>query len=111
MSDDVKDFAYYASQAEEYLQLSMGYDLEGLRTLISDETMNRHIMRADVLARLACGAPKSSAFIDPEPCGSLHPIGDEDGHVVLNSPTWCRYIHGHAGNHQCMAGHEWENKS
>lgn len=60
MSDDVKDFAYYASQAEEYLQLSRGYDLEGLRTLISDETMNRHIMRADVLARLACGAPKAA---------------------------------------------------
>jgi hypothetical protein len=64
MSNDVKDFAYYAERAEKELQFSMGRDLDGLKTLISDEAKTRHVMRADVLARLACGAPNEPRQIE-----------------------------------------------
>ena len=75
MSDDVKDFAYYAAKVEEQLQFSMGRDLEGLKTLISEEAKTRHIMRADVLARLACGAPKALTR-QPVSCDEAHPQYD-----------------------------------
>ena len=49
MSDDVKDFAYYAAKAELALRSSKSTSLEGAKLDIG---------RAEVYARLACGAPK-----------------------------------------------------
>lgn len=71
MSDDVKDFAYYAERAEEQLQHSMGRDADGQPAMIGEGAKNRHVMRADVYARLACGAPK------PEPVSDW-PMRDND---------------------------------
>lgn len=53
MSDDVKDFAYYAAKAEE--------TLARLPELPSADGKRLCVAKADVYARLACGAPK------PEP--------------------------------------------
>lgn len=96
MSDDVKDFAYYAVKAEE--------TLARLPELPSADGKRLCVAKADVYARLACGAPKSPAFVDPEPCGSFHGIdsGDSKSHITLNTPARCRYKHGHTGTHQCM---------
>lgn len=56
MSDDPKDFAYYADRAEQQLQLSLGHETDGTRLLINDETKTRYVMRAQVYATLALGA-------------------------------------------------------
>ena len=63
MSDEPKDFRYYADKAEKQLQLSLGRD-EGDQPLYIDADMKtRHVMRAQVYATLATAAPK----VDAEP--------------------------------------------
>lgn len=57
MSDDVKDFAYYAAKAEVQITRAAEYD---------DQIYNPHLRAtalaaADVYARLACGAPEQAA--------------------------------------------------
>jgi hypothetical protein len=57
MSDELKDFRYYADNAEHQIQLSLGHEADGTRLLIDNDTKTRHIMRAHVYAVLAAGAP------------------------------------------------------
>lgn len=63
MSDNVKDFAYYAAKVEETLAL--------IPELISADGKRLCVAKADVYARLACGAPK------PEPVSDW-PMRDND---------------------------------
>lgn len=56
MGDRVKDFAYYAEQAEHQIQLSLGHEADGTRLFNSDGAKTRHAMRAQVYATLALGA-------------------------------------------------------
>lgn len=63
MSDDVKDFTYYAAKAELALRSSKSTSLEGAKLDIG---------RAEVYARLACGASKAPAK-QPVSCDEAHP--------------------------------------
>jgi len=71
MSDELKDFRYYADKAEHQLQLSLGHTEDGTRLLMDNETKTRHVMRAQVYATLAMAAPKT----DPK---SDWPMRDND---------------------------------
>lgn len=57
MSDEVKDFRYYAAKAEQQIQLSLGHEADGTQLFNSDDAKTRHVMRAHVYAVLAAGAP------------------------------------------------------
>lgn len=57
MSDETKDFAHYAEQAERQLQLSLGHEADGSRLFIDGDAKMRHVLRAQVYATLAAGAP------------------------------------------------------
>jgi len=63
MSDETKDFAYYADKAEHQIQLSLGRDENGQPLYIDSDSKTRHVMRAHVYAVLAAGAPQAQ----PEP--------------------------------------------
>lgn len=56
MGDRVKDFAYYAEQAEHQIQLSLGHEADGTQLFNSDGAKTRHVMRAQVYAALALAA-------------------------------------------------------
>ena len=56
MSDETKDFRYYAAKAEHQIQLSLGRDEDGSPLYIDGEMATRHAMRAQVYATLALGA-------------------------------------------------------
>lgn len=56
MSDEMKDFAYYADKAEEQIQLSLGHEADGTQLFNSEGAKTRHVMRAQVYATLALGA-------------------------------------------------------
>lgn len=59
--DDVgetKDFRYYAEKAEQQIQLSLGHEADGTQLFNSDGAKTRHVMRAQVYATLAAGAPE-----------------------------------------------------
>lgn len=58
MSDETKDFAYYAKQSEHQLQLSLGHEADGTRLHMDSDTKMRHVMRAQVYATLAAAAPE-----------------------------------------------------
>lgn len=76
MSDEVKDFAYYAAKVEETLAI--------IPDLVSADGKRLCIAKADVYARLAAGAPKSPE-IKRISCDSAHPEYDTyhpDGHWV-----------------------------
>lgn len=60
MSDEVKDFRYYAERAEDHLQLSLGRTEGGLRTFIDGEAMERHVLRAQVYATLALAVTQAA---------------------------------------------------
>lgn len=49
MSDQVKDFVYYADKAEEQMQHSLGQH--------TADTKDRHLRRAELYVRLAAAAP------------------------------------------------------
>lgn len=55
MSDETKDFRYYADKAEHQVQLSLGHEANGSRLLIDGDAKTRHVMRAQVFATLALG--------------------------------------------------------
>lgn len=55
---EVKDFAYYADKAERQIQLSLGHEADGTRLFTDSDAKTRHVMRAQVYATLATGAPK-----------------------------------------------------
>lgn len=57
-ANEVKDFAYYADKAERQIQLSLGHEADGTRLFTDDGAKTRHVMRAQVYATLATGAPK-----------------------------------------------------
>lgn len=58
MAEPVKDFWYYADQAEREMQLSLGRDDRGqFIPGMTDEIKHRHLVRAEVYARLAASAP------------------------------------------------------
>jgi hypothetical protein len=58
-ADEVKDFDYYAEKAERQIQLSLGHEADGSRLFTDDGAKTRHVMRAQVYATLATGAPKT----------------------------------------------------
>lgn len=57
MSDETKDFAHYAEKAEHQMQLSLGHEADGTRLFVDDDAKMRHVLRAQVYATLAAGAP------------------------------------------------------
>lgn len=61
MSDETKDFRYYAKQAEHQIQLSLGRDEQDQILVMSDGAKNRHVWRAEIYARLAAAAPPPEA--------------------------------------------------
>jgi hypothetical protein len=65
MSDDVKDFAYYAAKAEE--------TLDRIPELVTAQGKALCVAKADVYARLAAGAPKRDQTDDSEE--DFHPGG------------------------------------
>ena len=67
MSDDVKDFAYYAAKVEETLAL--------IPELVSADGKRLCVAKADVYARLACGAPKAPTKQHVS-CNEAHPQYD-----------------------------------
>lgn len=85
MSDDVKDFAYYAAKVEETLAI--------IPDLVSAEGKRLCVAKADVYARLACGAPK------PGPCSAR---------LNSNPPSTvglpCTLTEGHSGDHKDYRG-------
>lgn len=83
MSDDVKDFAYYAAKVEETLAI--------IPDLVSAEGKRLCVAKADVYARLACGAPKA---VPPGVCpGRLFPVPTNGEFKICVLGT------GHIGNH------------
>lgn len=55
MSDETKDFRYYAAKAEHEVRFSLGRDDNDQPLFIDGETATRHVMRAQVFATLALG--------------------------------------------------------
>lgn len=56
MSDEPKDFGYYADKAEQQIQLSLGHEADGTQLFNSEGAKTRHVMRAQVYAALALAA-------------------------------------------------------
>jgi hypothetical protein len=90
MSEQVKDFRYYAEQAERQIQLSLGHEADGTRLLIDSEAKVRHVMRAQVYATLATGAASQgercwAVKVNPGPYMRTlrceRPAGHEGSHI------------------------------
>jgi hypothetical protein len=96
MSDELKDFRYYADKAEEYLDVYN--ELDGAYTRQAAETLLR---TAAVYAELAKAAPK----VEPEPvlpCNvGLH--GYREG-MYDGTSRPCIFVKGHAGEHRTGDG-------
>lgn len=89
MSDDVKDFCYYADKAEQYIADSF----------LEEDDPNqrfRYIARAEVYATLAAGAPAGrSSGVCP---GRLFPV-PQNGDFKI-----CVLGDGHSGDHLTGGG-------
>jgi hypothetical protein len=90
MSEQVKDFRYYAEKAEHQIQLSLGHEADGTQLFNSDGAKTRHVMRAQVYATLATGAASQgegcwAVKVDPDPyirtLRCERPAGHEGSHV------------------------------
>jgi hypothetical protein len=90
MSEQVKDFRYYAEKAEHQIQLSLGHEADGTRLLIDGDAKTRYVLRAQVYATLATGAASQgegcwAVKVDPDPyirtLRCERPAGHEGSHV------------------------------
>jgi hypothetical protein len=94
MSDELKDFRYYADKAEEQLIDSQSY----VKSTHSFDAATHKIGIAAVYAELAKAAPKT----EPVPCNvGLH--GYVGGSYIGTSRP-CIFMKGHTGDHRTDDG-------
>lgn len=60
MSEETKDFAYYADKAEHQIQLSLGRADDGSPLYMDSDSKTRHVMRAQVYATLALAVTQAA---------------------------------------------------
>jgi hypothetical protein len=95
MSDELKDFRYYADRAETYIDMA-----DDIPTIKGQQVV---VAVAAIYAELAKAAPKAEPKPDPVvPCNvSLHEY--LDGRYTGNGRE-CVYAKGHVGDHRTSDG-------
>jgi hypothetical protein len=118
MSEQTKDFAHYAEQAENQLQLSLGHEADGTRLLMDGDTKTRHVMRAQVYATLATAAPKPEPasksqffyFVNGERVEGQRCFGKRFNNPLLTESgrEQCVRLLGHDGDHETESGDRFD---